>query len=142
MLFNLKNPIDKQKAVDRFKSLLDEKCIIELKKKMKRTKRQNRYLHLILVWHGLEVGLSLDFVKRKYFKKKVNPDLFCIEVVNKVTGKVEEDLRSSADLDSVEMTTAIDRFRNWSGQGGVYLPRANERDFLAEIEVQESKNRF
>jgi hypothetical protein len=39
------------------------------------------------------------------------------------------------------MTTAIERFRNWSSQeAGVYLPSPDEREFLREIEMEIYRN--
>jgi hypothetical protein len=56
-------------------------------------------------------------------------------------GKVEY-LRSSADLSKEEMTLSIDRFRDWSSQtAGIYLPAANEQEFLASIEYELSRNK-
>lgn len=58
---------------------------------------------------------------------------------DKILGKVEY-LRSSADLSKEEMTLSIDRLRDWSSQtAGVYLPMANEQEFLASIEYEMSR---
>jgi len=46
-------------------------------------------------------------------------------------------LRSSRDLDTAEMTTAIERFRNWSSAvAGLYIPSPNETDALFEAQRQ------
>jgi hypothetical protein len=82
----------------------------------------------------------LEFVKQEYFKRHINPDIFLVEVEDKHLGKVSV-LRSSRDVDSAEMTTAIERFRNWSSQeAGVYLPSPDEREFLREIEMEIYRN--
>ena len=137
-LYDLNNPIDKQKAISKMKNALEKKCVIELKEKRNRTLRQNSYLYLILTWFGLEYGCSTGFAKHEYFKKEVNIDIFAIR--NKQGNLI--DLKSTKDLDTVEMTTAIDKFRNWSGQEGIYLPSPDEKEFLKEIELQESRNRY
>lgn len=141
MLYNLKNPIDKQKAVARFKSLISKDCVIELKEKQNRTIRQNNYLHLILTWFSLEYGCSMEYAKHSYFKE-MNKNIFEETKTSKKSGKEFTQFRSSRDLDSAEMTICIDKFRNWSGQNGIYLPEANEHEFLKEIQIQESKNRY
>lgn len=67
MLFDTNKPIDKQKAVDRFNVLIKKQCIFELtEKKPKRTYKQNRYLHLILSWFGVELGYTLVESKEIY----------------------------------------------------------------------------
>lgn len=142
MLYNLNSEIDRSKYKKRSEQLLEKRDIVELKAKKPRTSNQNSYLHLILGWFASEYGASNEHVKQKLFKVHVNPDIFEIVVQNKINGKEFTDLRSSKDLDTVEMTKAIDRFRNWSGQNGIYLPEANEKDFLREIEVQINNNRF
>jgi hypothetical protein len=144
MLYNLKSEIDKTKARKRFSELIEKDTIIELKEKRRRGSQQNRYLHLILGWYGLEYGCSMDYVKLEYFKKLVNKDLFIFQKEVK-NGKTIEEIKSSADLDSVEMTEAIDCFRNWSSSdngGNIYLPSPNEQSFLDEIEVLISQNNY
>ena len=56
-------------------------------------------------------------------------------------GKVKI-LRSSASLDSAEMTTAIERFRDWSVQtAGIYIPSAEERDLITKMEIDIERNK-
>ena len=100
----------------------------------KRTVRQNSYLHLILGWFAIESSTKLDYVKLHYFKKLVNPAIFTVAKKDKFLGHVET-VRSSADLTTAEMATAITRFRNWSSEeGGIYLPEAHEKAFLEHIQ--------
>jgi hypothetical protein len=138
MLYDLKNPLQREQIKARFTMLLEKSnSIVELtEKKPKRSDQQNRYLHLILGYFAVETGNTLDWVKQQYFKKLVNGEIFIREQDDKYLGKIKV-LRSSADLDSAEMTTAIDRFRNWSSaEAGVYLPSANEDEMLALMEVE------
>ena len=118
--------------------LLDKSnSIVELtEKKPRRSDQQNKYLHVILGYFAMETGNTLEWVKQQYFKKLVNGEIFIKEQEDKYLGKIKI-LRSSADLDSAEMTTAIDRFRNWaSAEAGVYLPTANEDELLSLMEVE------
>lgn len=114
--------------------------IVELtEKKPRRSNQQNAYLHVILGYFAMETGNTLEWVKQQYFKKLVNADIFIREQEDKWLGRMKV-LRSSADLDSAEMTTAIDRFRNWSSsEAGIYLPSANEEDMLSLMEVEISR---
>lgn len=114
--------------------------IVELTEKKPRwSNQQNAYLHVILGYFAMETGNTLEWVKQQYFKKLVNADIFIREQEDKWLGRIKV-LRSSADLDSAEMTTAIDRFRNWSSsEAGIYLPSANEEDMLSLMEIEISR---
>lgn len=137
-LYDLSDKFQLAQAETYFKKLVDSACVVELKKKMHRTLQQNKYLHLLLSWFAVETGYSLEYVKTEFFKRTCNPQIFVVRVKGRM-GSVE-DLRSSADLSTKEMTTAIDRFRNWSAsEVGIYLPEANENEFLQQIEVEISK---
>ncbi len=140
MIYKTTNIHHRNRAIERFKILLDKKATIELiEKKPKRTIRQNRYLHLILGWFAYEYGDSIEYVKQEIFKKIVNPVIFKTEFVNKKTGEIRDDYRSSASLDTRELTMAIEKFRDYSAlEAGIYLPSPDEREFIefAEIELK------
>lgn len=137
MIYNLSNDFDKQRFKVRCNALYKQGGVVDLTaKKEQRTIPQNRYLHLILGWFAIETGNTLGFVKQEYFKRHINPDLFVVEIDDKHLGKVSV-LRSSRDLNTAEMTTAIERFRNWSSaEAGVYLPSPDEKQYLDFIEAQ------
>lgn len=104
-----------------------------------RTIPQNNYLHLLLTYFAMQTGNELEYVKQQYFKLEANAKIFLVEVEDKLLGRVVKKLRSSAEVDSREMTIAIERFRNWSMQTAeIYLPAPHERGFLQEID-NESK---
>lgn len=131
MLFNLNNPYDVQKFDEHIKKLRDQKAVVDVKKKHpNRSLAQNSYLHVILGYFACTYGCSIEYAKTEYFKKECNKDLFIVERTTK-NGEVIQDWRSSSDLDTAEMTIAIDRFRNWSASiGGIYLPSPNEGEAL------------
>lgn len=137
MIYNLSNDFDKQRFKVRCNALYKQGGVVDLTaKKEQRTIPQNRYLHLILGWFAIETGNTLGFVKQEYFKRHINPDLFVVEIDDKHLGKVSV-LRSSRDLNTAEMTTAIERFRNWSSaEAGVYLPSPDEQASLQSIEIE------
>lgn len=139
MIYDTSKEFDKQRAITRFNQLISKGRRIELKSIEKRSLSQNNYLHLILSLLAIETGNTLDYVKEVFYKRAANKELFVREKDDEILGKVEY-LRSSADLSKEEMTLSIDRFRNWSSQtAGVYLPAANEQEFLASIEYELSK---
>ena len=49
-------------------------------------------------------------------------------------------MKSTSALSSADMTTAIERFRNYSAKQGVYIPAPNEEQFLAEIRKELDRN--
>ena len=142
MIYNLSNILDKERFKRRCNDLYKQGKIVELSaKKERRTLPQNAYLHLILGWLAMETGNTLGFVKQEYFKRLINPDLFVVGIDDPYLGKAHV-LRSSRDLDTAQMTTAIDRLRNWaSAEAGIYLPSPEEHDFLQAIEIEMLKQK-
>ncbi len=139
MLYDLTNPLDRDRFKRRCNALFTKQGIVELTEKTQRSSQSNRYLHLILSYLAAETGNTLDYVKEIFYKRAANKELFVREKDDQILGKVEY-LRSSADLSKEEMTLSIDRFRNWSSQtAGIYLPTANEQEFLASIEYEMSR---
>ena len=135
MIYDLRNPYDREKFKRRVNALYQRQNVVELSEhKPRRTTSQNAYLHLLLGMFAMETGNTLEFVKQEYFKRLVNPDLFVEHRHDKFLGEIEV-LRSSRDLDTGEMTTAIERFRNWSlSEADIQLPAPNEQKFLDSIE--------
>ena len=139
MLYDLRNPLDRERFKRRCNALYSKQGIVDLSEKTQRSSNQNRYIHLLIGYLAIETGNSLDYVKEIFYKRAANMELFVREKEDEILGKVEY-LRSSADLSKEEMTLSIDRFRNWSSQtAGIYLPAANEQEFLASIEYEMSK---
>lgn len=142
MIFNLKNPYEKESFKEYANKLYKAEEVVELKKKLpNRSLNQNAYLHVILSYFGVEYGCSMDEVKLDFFKRLCNKSLFERTITNK-QGKEIKILRSSADLDSTEMTTAIERFRNWSSAvAGIYLPGPDEDSFILHIQQEIERNK-
>ena len=142
MLYDLGSILDRSRFKSRCNDLYRRGCVVELTEKSRRTPAQNRYLHLILGWFALEYGETLDYVKREYFKRLVSPDLFVFRKDDRFLGETEV-LRSTRDLTKEQLTIAITRFRDWSSrEAGVYLPEANEDEFLRAVEVELSRRQI
>lgn len=119
----------------RCKALLDKGCVVNLSEKTFRSKSQNNYLHLLIGVVAMETGNTLSFTKEVYFKKLVNPDIFCVFKDDKIMGKAMVN-RSSADLTPEEMSMAIDRFIRWGSENGIYMPSPGDKSILREIEIE------
>ena len=142
MIFDTSTELDQKRAVERFKFLLDNKKTFEIKeKKPRRSISQNAYEHLLFSFFAIEYGETAEYVKQEIFKKIVNPDIFKTARVNPKTGQIREHWRSTAELDTKENTTAIDRFRDYSSkEAGIYLPEPSDMALINQIENELSKN--
>lgn len=142
MYFDCEKKEDVKSLLTRVQYLIDKKKKVEInEKKEKRTLNQNNYLHLILTWFAIQYGEPVNYVKKEYFKELCNADIFIIPKEDKFKGRTKL-LRSSADLNTSEMTIAIDRFRTWSSkEAGIYLPEANEEEFMKHIQSEMLRQR-
>lgn len=143
MIYDLANELDRVRLEKRFKALLTAQKVVEVKKyKPKRTSPQNRYLHALLGIVAIQTGNTLADVKTEYFKKHCNAEIFVTRRDDKILGSVEV-LRSSASLDTGEMTTAIDRFVRWyETESGEVLPRPDDEAYIQAIEVEMAKHSY
>lgn len=109
------------------KLLLERRAKVEIKAIPKaKTVRQNAYCHVIIALYGIEYGSTLAEVKEEVFKITCNREIFVKEHVNKETGVITNYLKSFRDLDTKELTLAIERFRNYSSTHGLYLLSSDE----------------
>lgn len=143
MIYDLANELDRVRLEKRFKALLTAQKVVEVKEyKPKRTNPQNRYLHALLGIVAISTGNTLADVKTEYFKKHCNAEIFVTRKTDKMLGNVEI-LRSSAELDTGEMTTAIDRFVRWyETESGEVLPRPDDEAYIQAIEVEMAKHSY
>lgn len=142
MLYDGGNPLHSQQAKTRLDKLINDKKIFDLtEKKPRRGNQSNKYLHVILAYFGTQVGETMEWVKKYYYKILVNPGTFIVEKEDKFLGKIK-DLRSSADLDSEEISLTIDRFRNWASmECGIYLPSPDEEQLIQLMEMEVERNK-
>jgi hypothetical protein len=142
MNYDLSRELDRMQFKERCNFLYRQGTLVELtEKRGKRTLKQNSYLHLLLSYFALQYGERMEYIKQEFFKRHVNADLFLREKEGNGIGRYYI-LRSSAELDTKEMTTAIDRFRDWASmEAGIYLPSPDEDALIGamEREVEENK---
>lgn len=144
MLYDLSNDLQAENFKSRCNMLFKKKSIVDLtEKKPQRTLRQNSYLHAALGYFGLQFGYKIDEVKQWYFKEQCNPELFVRTINDVITGKERKILRSSSELNTEEMTIAIERFRNWaSDEAGIYIPSPEEHRMVEQMEIEVQRGRL
>ncbi len=142
MVYDTSNPLDNANFLLRAKKLAESGKIVELtEKKPRRSLPQNKYLHVILAYFGTQTGDTLAWVKERYYKVLINSDIFIRQKDDKFLGKTQY-LRSSADLDTAEMSLSIERFRNWAAQeAGIYIPSADEAILIQQMEIEIERNK-
>lgn len=136
--FKGNSKIDHQKAKDYLNQLIYSGCDFEIKKKLnKRTYSQNNYIHLLFSYFALNTGYTPEEVKQDIFKKIVNPEMFYEGEKEKMPGIKIEQWRSTAELNTKEMSFCTERFLDWSAQeAGIRLPEPSDLAFLREIEIE------
>lgn len=136
MVYDLNTDIDRERFKRRVSALYERRALVECsERKPQRSGRQNRYLHAILGEFAMQTGNTMEYVKREYFKRSCNPELFVRTAYDKLAKRDVERLRSSRDLDTGEMTTAIERFRNWAAaEAGIDLPAPDDLQGIEYIE--------
>jgi len=135
MFFDSSIPLDKNRAIERLNFLIKKGKSFDIKvKTQKRSISQNRYLHLILNWFGIEFGYELTEVKQSIFKEHVNSETFYKGEKEGIVNLSR--WRSTANLSTQELTIAIDRFRDFSAKQGCYLPEPNDMASINEMERQ------
>ena len=136
MIYNTSNEVERIQSKAYYDKLVEKGAKIELKeKKSSRTFNQNKYLHLLLSYFGLCFGYSKEEAK-EVWKRDICPEIFVYEKNNHIF------VRSSADLDTLEMTKAIEKLKHRSLVEGHPLPDATNADFLrwCENEIQRLGN--
>ena len=140
MIYDLNKPLDRDRFAVRVQHLMDRSAMVDLTEKAYRTGNQNRYLHALIGAVALEVGETMEYVKRMYYKTTANYALYVMTKDDKLLGEQVTVLRSSADLTKEEMNASITRFKVWAAKEGIYLPEPEDADRLKEIEYQIAKN--
>lgn len=142
MRYDGANKLHAEQAKARLEKLIRERKVFDLtEKKPQRSLSANAYLHVILSYFACQTGNTMEWVKREYYKKLVNPSLFIREREDQFLGKVKY-LRSSADLDTGEFSLSVDRFRSWSSEtAGIYLPSPDESRLISLMEMEIERNK-
>ena len=140
MLYDLSSDFHRKSFLARVENLMDKGAVVEMTEKAFRTPNQNRYLHLLIGIVAMETGNTLEDVKREYFKKIVNPDIF-LSWNTDARGNGIAVYRSTAAVSKEELSVAIDRFKRWGAENGIYLPNPGDESLLRDIEIEMGRNR-
>lgn len=134
MRYNLSEFKEVVEAKLYLKKLSDDKSVIELKKvSPQRSLKSNSYLHLLLQICASEWGYTLAEIKT-IWKREIAANTFIYFKNDKPF------IRSSADLDSKEMTDSIEQLKKYSAEQGLELPDPDDEEKLAYYERQIQKN--
>lgn len=141
-LFDLKNDVDYQKALDKLNKAKAKGIYIELTEKAEQTLKQNNYIHLCLAYFGDYFGYTTEYVKDNIFKIMVNPDLFCYQRTNRF-GETHNELRHSSDLTKEEMSLAIDRWVKWCSEtAGLEMPNPDDYHVCMWLKKQLQQKKY
>src|SRR5574344_392421 len=135
MLYDLTSEMQRKSFLARMDNLMEKGAGVELTEKAFRSPNQNRYLHLLIGLVAIETGNTLEDAKKWYFKETCNPDLFHVQHRDKM-GNCIDHIRSTAELTKEEMSTAIDRFKRWGAENGIYMPNPDDASLLKAIEIE------
>lgn len=141
MIFNLSNPFDAEKLLERVrKDIEGGKAVNYARVLPLRTSRQNSYLWVCIGYFASQYGCSKEEAELRFFKATANKDIFYREGKTR-NGRVRSYYRSTKELDTGEMTKAIERFRQWSASvADIYIPSPNEDEFILHCRQEIEKN--
>lgn len=135
MVYDLSSDFHRKAFLASVDNLIGKGAVVELTEKAFRSPNQNRYLHLLIGVVAIETGNTLEDAKKWYFKETCNPDLFHVQHRDKM-GNCIDHIRSTAELTKEEMSTAIDRFKRWGAENGIYMPNPDDASLLKAIEIE------
>ena len=140
MQYDLTSDFQRKAFLSKVDLLLERGGVVEVTEKTFRTSSQNNYLHLLLGVVAMETGNTLEDVKREYFKEMVNPDIFRSYRTDK-RGNTIKVYRSTSEVSKEEMSAAIDRFKRWGAENGIYMPNPGDESLLREIAIEMGRNK-
>lgn len=140
MQYDLTSDYQRKAFLSKVDNLMERCAVVELTEKAFRSKGQNNYLHLLIGVVAMETGNTLEDVKRGYFKEIVNPDIFLSRKTDS-RGHTIRVYRSTADISKEEMSLAIDRFKQWGAQNGIYMPNPGDESLLRDIAIEMGRNK-
>ena len=135
MLYDLSSEFQRKAFLARVDNLMEKGAVVEMTEKAFRSPNQNRYLHLLIGVVAIETGNTLEDAKKWYFKETCNSDLFHVQHRDKM-GNYIDHIRSTAELTKEEMSMAIDRFKRWGAENGIYMPNPDDASLLKAIEIE------
>jgi hypothetical protein len=137
--YKLNDPRDYLAALDFLNFAKQKNLEIELKRfYQKRSNPQNRYLHLALAYFAHCYGCTKTEAKEIYLKQYACRDIFLVETTDK-NGNTASYYRSTADLNTVEMSNAINNFVAYASCNGIEIPLPDDEIGIRYCERQIEK---
>jgi len=137
--FSPSDPRDYLEILDFLNKAKEQGFDVELKKfYKKRSNPQNRYLYLALGYFAHCYGCSLVEAKEIYLKKYACRDIFEVVTTDK-NGREVNYYRSTADLNTVEMSNAISNFVAYASCNGIEIPAPDDELGIRYCERQIEK---
>lgn len=138
MLFIPQSENDKQRAHEYVNYCFERGSPVNITRySPRRTNRQNRYMHCIIGIVAVATGHTLEEVKQNIFKLLVNRDIFFLG-----EDKFGPKLRSSKDISTALMSTAISRYRFFcQTELGIYIGDIEDDLFMTYCEQQIEKDK-
>lgn len=135
MWYNLSDELERDAFRARCRMVEGRGSMVEFTEHRPRTLKTNAYLHAIISWLALQLGVRAYYAKEQYYKRAANADVFVVKEADPVTGVVVETLLSTTALPESVLSLTIERFRTWSADvAGVYLPSGEEHIALLRIQ--------
>lgn len=132
------DPRDYLAAIDIINKAKEQDKEIELKYyHQRRSIQQNRYLYFCLQWFAHEYNCTVVEAKEVFLKHIAAPHVFEREM--QVGGETVKYYRSTADLDTIEMMSAIENFRSYADMNGYPIPDANDYESIRYCEREIEK---
>ena len=132
------DPRDYIAALDFINRAKEQDKEIELKHyHPKRSGQQNKYLYFCLQWFAHETNCTTVEAKEVFLKRIAAPHIFEREL--QVGNDTIKYYRSTADLDTVEMMSAIENFRTYADMNGHPIPDANDQELIRYCEREIEK---
>lgn len=143
MIYDLSNPLHANSLLAKVEQDVERKKIVEYKEKqMTRTIAQNSYAHVAIGYFALQIGETLEYCKRRYFKYTCNPDIFVREKTDKITKDRVKELRSMTDLTKEELSTSIERFVRWAHDvAEIPIPPPEKTELVNRMRMEVENNR-
>lgn len=105
----------------------------------KRSNKQNAYLYFCLQWFAHEYNCTVVEAKEVFLKRIAAPHIFEREL--QVGNDTIKYYRSTSDLDTVEMMSAIENFRSYAEINEHPIPDANDYELVrfCEREIEKTQ---
>lgn len=134
MIYNLNDPREYLEACEFFENAVAKRGKIEMRSPRKRrSTKQNAFYYFMLRYFAVEYGCTVTEAALIYMKQIACPDIFEVTTINKF-GQEIHTYRSSADLTTAEMSSAIRNFMAWAASGGIIIPEPDDHESIRYCE--------